>query len=239
MACNTSLWALLGLTGGRIGPDPINWLVMSSPRTYICYSDRTFKSVRVAVPNPYLLSVRRRWLRVNCVENWNLTRAENLKLATARKPTFNLGMQVAYSPSQPKRMGYPLDLFPAQVGFRGWWWSEKYTAYMGSSNKKSKWNLSESNSENEAADLPRFIVIESLEEVCLAKFSPLLIEKVRSTKASPRTVKKTRNGNFIVEVDNRRQPENIFFLKSFIRRNAERTSMRNSILPRELSGVES
>ena len=87
--------------------------------------------------------------------------------------------------------------------------SEKYTAYMVSSNKKTKRNLSESDSENEAADFPRFIVIESLEEVCLAKFSPFLIEKVISTRASPKTVKKTRNGNLLVEVDNQRQAENI------------------------------
>ena len=80
---------------------------------------------------------------------------------------------------------------------------------MVSSNKKSKWNLSESDSENEAADFPRFIVIESLEEVCLTKFSPFLIEKVISTRACPKTVKKTKNGNLLVEVDSRRQAENI------------------------------
>ena len=60
---------------------------------------------------------------------------------------------------------------------------------------KTKRNLSESDSENETADFPRFIVIESLEEVCLAKLSAFLIEKVISTRASPKTVKKTRNGN--------------------------------------------
>ena len=54
--------------------------------------------------------------------------------------------------------------------------SEKYTAYMASSNKKTKWNLSESDSENEVADFPRFLVIDSLKEVCLAKFSPFLRE---------------------------------------------------------------
>ena len=86
---------------------------------------------------------------------------------------------------------------------------------MSSSNKKTKRNLSESDSENEAADFPRFIVIESLEEVCLAKFSPFLIEKVISTRASPKTVKKTRNGNLFVEVDNRRQAENILKIKTF------------------------
>ena len=80
---------------------------------------------------------------------------------------------------------------------------------MASSNKKSKQILSESDSENEAADFPRFIVIESLEEVCFAKFSPFLIEKVISARASPKTVKKTRNLNLLVEVDYWRQAENI------------------------------
>ena len=80
---------------------------------------------------------------------------------------------------------------------------------MASSNKKSKRNLSESDSENEAADFPRFIVIDSLEEVCQANFSPFFIEKVISTRASPKTVKKTRNGYLLVEVDSRIQPENI------------------------------
>ena len=96
-------------------------------------------------------------------------------------------------------MGYILGLFPTQVrlggGAQGQW---KYTA-----NKKTKQNLSESDLENEAADFPRFIVIESL-EVCLAKFSPLLIEKVVSARASSKTVKKTRNGNLLVEVDSQR-----------------------------------
>ena len=48
MACNTPLWPLLGLTGGRIGPDPINRLVMSSRSTYIFYPDHTFKSAPAA-----------------------------------------------------------------------------------------------------------------------------------------------------------------------------------------------
>ena len=85
---------------------------------------------------------------------------------------------------------------------------------MASSNKKTKRNLSESDSENETADFPRFIVIESLEEVCLAKFSPFLIEKVISTRACPITIKKSRNGNLLVEVDNRRQAENILKIKT-------------------------
>ena len=86
---------------------------------------------------------------------------------------------------------------------------------MASSNKKSKRNLSESDLENEAADFPRFIVIESLEEVCLAKFSPFLIKKVICTRASPKTVKKTRNCNLLVKVGSWRQAENILKIKTF------------------------
>ena len=160
-------------------------------------------------PNPYLLVARRRWLRVNCVENRNLTCAE--KLATARKPTLNSSILVAYPPSQPRWMGYLLGLFLTQVGLRGGWRCtgpvKNIQQIWRLQTKKTKWNLSESDSENEAADFPRFIVIESLEEVCLAKFSPFLIEKVISTRASPKTVKKTKNGNLLVEVDSRRQAE--------------------------------
>ena len=87
--------------------------------------------------------------------------------------------------------------------------NKKYTAYMASPNKKSKRNLSESDSENEAVYFRRFIVIESLAEVCLVKFSPFLIEKVISTRASLKTVQKTRNCNLLIEVDSRRQAENI------------------------------
>ena len=107
---------------------------------------------------------------------------------------------------------------------------------MASSNKKTKRNLSESESENEAADFSRFIVIESLEEVCLVKFSPFLIGKVISTRASPKNVKKRRNGKLLVEVDSRRQAENILKIKTF---HTKRIRMRNSTLPKELSGVES
>ena len=69
---------------------------------------------------------------------------------------------------------------------------------MASSKQKSKRNLSESDLENEAADFPRFIVIESLEEVCLTKFSPILKEKVISARATLKTVKKTRNGTCLL-----------------------------------------
>ena len=73
---------------------------------------------------------------------------------------------------------------------------------MASSNKKYKRNLSDS--ENDVADFPISIVIEPLEEVCLAKFSPFLIEKVISTRVVQKLLKKTRNGNLLVEIDCRR-----------------------------------
>ena len=163
------------------------------------------------VPNPYLLVARRWWLRVNCVENRNLAR----NLATARNPTLNSSILVAYSPS---RMGYPLGSFPVQVGLRGGCWSGglvKNIQHIWRLQTKNLNETSQNQTENEAADFPIFIVIESLEEVCLAKFSPFPIEKVLSTRASPKTFKKTRNGNLLVEVDSRRQAENISKIKTF------------------------
>ena len=116
-------------------------------------------------------------------------------------------------------MGYPPWFIP-NTSWTPWWMverraREKYTACMASSNKKCKRNLSELDSENEVADFCRFILIESQEEVCLAKFSPFLIEKVISARASPKTIKKTRNGNLLVEVESRRQAENILEIKIF------------------------
>ena len=60
---------------------------------------------------------------------------------------------------------------------------------MASSNKKTKRNLSESDLENEAANFSRLIVIESLEDVFLAKFSTFLIEKVIAIRATLKNVK--------------------------------------------------
>ena len=120
-------------------------------------------------------------------------------------------------PVSTKVNGLPPWFIP-NTSWTRWWVverraSERYTA---SSNKKSKQNLFESDSENEAANFPRFVVIESLEEVYLAKFWPFLIEKVISTRASPKTVKKTRNHNLLVEVDSWKQAENIFKIKTFL-----------------------
>ena len=93
--------------------------------------------------------------------------------------------------------------------------SEKYTTSTASSNKnlKNRRNLSESDSENEAADFSRFIVIESLEDVCQAKLSLFLIEKFISTRTTLKTVKKNRNWNLLVEVDSRKpiKSENLLY----------------------------
>ena len=73
--------------------------------------------------------------------------------------------------------------------------SEKKTALMASSNKenKTKQNLLESDSKNEAAYFSRFIVLESLENFCLSKFFPFLIEIVISTRATQKKKKIKEN----------------------------------------------
>ena len=94
---------------------------------------------------------------------------------------------------------------------------EKYTASMASSNKKkkkTKRNLSESDLENEAADFPRFIVIESLEEVYQVKFWPFLIEKL-FLQGLLQKLLRIRNGNLLVEVDSRRQVFTFNMLSAF------------------------
>ena len=56
--------------------------------------------------------------------------------------------------------------------------------------KTKKRNLSESDSDTEFNELPKFIVLESMDETPLNKLSPFLIEKV----------KKIRNGHLLVKV---------------------------------------
>ena len=45
MACNTSLWPLLGVMGGQIGPDPINRLVLTCPSTYVCFFSWSYHTI--------------------------------------------------------------------------------------------------------------------------------------------------------------------------------------------------
>ena len=69
--------------------------------------------------------------------------------------------------------------------------------------------------ENKVAYLPRFIVLEYLEETYLAKLLPFLIEKVILRRDTRTTVKKTRNGNLLVKVNNWRHAENIPKVETF------------------------
>ena len=162
-------------------PDPMNRLVMSSPSTYMFYPDRTFKSTLQQIPNPYLLDARRRWLRVNFVERiqlWPVLRVWNWQRLGNRPSTR---VYWSHIPVSTKANGLPPWFIP-NTSWTPLWVaerraSEKYTAYMASSNKKTKRNLSESDSENDAAEFPKSIVIESLEETYQAKFSPFLKKK--------------------------------------------------------------
>ena len=199
-------------------PEPINRLVMSSP---ICFIPTVLLNLHLQqVPNTYLLGARRQWLRVNCVERRGIW----LVLRTWNWLWLRSLLSTRVSLSQPRR---------TQGGFRIGWWSagsvKNIQHIWRLQIKKSKRNLSESDSENKAADFPRFIVIESLEEVCEAKFSPFLIEKEISTRASLKTVKKTRNGNLLVEVDSRRPTENILKIKTF------HTTKRRAYLHKKLN----
>ena len=63
------------------------------------------------VPNPYLLSAGRRWLRVRCVENWNLYVSEAY---------LQLEYTGRVSPSQPRRMGDPHWFIP-NTSWTPWW----------------------------------------------------------------------------------------------------------------------
>ena len=75
MACNTLLGPLLGQTGGRIGPDPINRLVLSCPGMCMFFF---LPNVLINLhlrnnSQPFFICPRRRGLRVNCIESRALT----------------------------------------------------------------------------------------------------------------------------------------------------------------------
>lgn len=67
---------------------------------------------------------------------------------------------------------------------------------MANINKKRKGNICEHDSEIEArTKFPSFISIKSLEETLLVNLSLYLIEKVITSRANTRTVKKWEDGN--------------------------------------------
>ena len=143
MTCNTPFWPLLGLTDGQI--DPIRSCQAVAP---ICFIPTVLLNMHSQqVPNPYLLSARRRWLRVNCVERiefwpvlrtWNCQQLENI-----------LSARVYWSciPVSTKTNGFhwyiPDTSLTPLVGNGEHETIEKYTAPMAYSNKKDKQKLSE------------------------------------------------------------------------------------------------
>ena len=85
---------------------------------------------------------------------------------------------------------------------------------MASSFKKSKRYLSDSESETEN-DFPRFIIIELLQNTKLDQLSPVLIEKIISNRSNPKTVKKLRTGNLLVEVESKKHADNLLKMEKF------------------------
>ena len=123
MVCNTPLWPLLGLTGGRIGPDPINRLVMSSPSTYIFYPDRTFKSAFAASSKPLSVRCLKAVTEGQLRWKWEFDQCWEFEIDNGSEAYPQPEYTGRVSPSQPRRIGYPLGLFPTQVGLRSGWGS--------------------------------------------------------------------------------------------------------------------
>ena len=59
---------------------------------------------------------------------------------------------------------------------------------------------SDSDSETSPSSFPHFIVLESLEEKQLAKLNPIVIEKTIRGIVKPKSVKKLKDGNLLIEV---------------------------------------
>ena len=111
MACNTPLWPLLGLTGGRIGPDPFNRLVPTCPSTYVVlfvFFTFPIESYNLllwntsiyfcrTISNPlFSICARRRGLRVNCAEVGLMTAVRLHNLAEAENHTLCMSILVLY-----------------------------------------------------------------------------------------------------------------------------------------------
>ena len=68
--------------------------------------------------------------------------------------------------------------------------------------KISKGYLSDSDSETES-DFSRFIIIES-QDIKLNQLSPLLTEKIISSRSNPKNLKKLQTGNLLMEVESKK-----------------------------------
>ena len=77
---------------------------------------------------------------------------------------------------------------------------------MASSKINPQINLSELSDSDKEIDkeCPRFIVIKSQGNPPLRKLSPLLLERVITCKPNPKLIKKLRNGNLLVDVNEKK-----------------------------------
>ena len=167
------------------------------------------------------MGARRLWLRVTCVEGIGIWPLLNYMVLSNVYWKPEIDKHSKPYPSSSIRVGYPRLKqsqwwFP-NTGLTPWWvikhrTSEKWTTPVSSS-KKNPQTLSDS--EIETAYFIWFIVIESLEVICQALFSIFLIGKVISWRTS-KNVKKTRNGNFLVEVHSQRKAEIILKMETFL-----------------------
>ena len=105
------------------------------------------------------------------------------------------------SPSQPRRIGFPLGTFSTQVELRGEWWSTE-----PAKNIQLLWRPFIKKNETCPNQIRRVKHQTSLDPLPLnlwREFSPFLIEKVLSTRTTLKNLKKIRNGNLLVEVKGR------------------------------------
>ena len=73
----------------------------------------------------------------------------------------------------------------------------------------------ESDSDNDISTFPQFIVLESIEDQCLAKLSPFVIKKVIDSVVVPRDVKTLGNGSLLIEVGKKAYADNLLKMKTF------------------------
>ena len=223
---HTQLWPLLGLTGGRIGPDPINRLVLSYPSTCTFFLPNLQFNLHLRNNSqPFYFIGARRWRLQLCwrsivlrIEFWPLFNFQALKPEISRESEFRSWYEYTGNvyPSQPGRMGFPTWLIPNTSRTPRWvlehWTNEKHTLIMASFFKKPKRYFSDSDTES---DFPRFIIIESLQDTKLDQLSPFLIGKIISSRSNPKTVKKIRTGNLLVEVESKKHAENLLKMEKF------------------------
>ena len=113
---------------------------------------------------------------------------------------------------------YPL------VGLRGGWRTllTNHKTSIMADNKRARRTLSDSEGEEDSPCpgpniFPRFFVIQSTDESKpVSELSPFIIEKqIFSILGTPKSVKKTKDGNLLIEVFSKQQSENLLKHKSF------------------------